>query len=133
MTPDSDSSRASTPDTLAPLGVAFGVVTKQHPQFDVVDSPRRVAPTPLARQQQQRANSVESLTRIVTGRDNTVRRSSTSCGDEFAARSLQQQRGYQRDTGRRYYIRERHDNEDLLSNLLNLRDLLLSQSNNVHV
>lgn len=64
-----------------------------------------------------------------------VRRS--SCADEFASRQNQQQQyrnhtvSYPRDTGRRYYVRERKDSEDLLANLMNLRDLLLNQ--NVHV
>lgn len=62
-----------------------------------------------------------------------IRRS--SCGDQFANRQQQQYRNhtvsYPRDTGRRYYVRERKDSEDLLANLLNLRDLLLNQ--NVHV
>lgn len=62
-----------------------------------------------------------------------IRRS--SCANEFANRQQQQYRNhtvsYPRDTGRRYYVRERKDSEDLLANLMNLRDLLLNQ--NVHV
>lgn len=61
-----------------------------------------------------------------------IRRS--SCGDQFASRQQQYRThtvSYPRDTGRRYYVRERKDSEDLMANLLNLRDLLLNQ--NVHV
>ncbi|XP_058455282.1 uncharacterized protein LOC131432787 [Malaya genurostris] len=58
----------------------------------------------------------------------------SSCGDEFT-RSLQMPQIHRRastprDTGRQYFIRARTESEDLLTNLLNLRELLLNQ--NVH-
>lgn len=48
-------------------------------------------------------------------------RRSTSCGDEMMAR-----RTASRDTGRSYLIRERKEGDSLLANLMNLRNILLS-------
>lgn len=47
----------------------------------------------------------------------------TSCGDEMMTR-----RTASRDTGRSYLIRERKESDSLLANLMNLRNILLSSS-----
>lgn len=52
-----------------------------------------------------------------------------SCGDQFVSRQQQfnsNRASYPRATGRQYYIRDRQ--EDLMANLLSLRDLLLNQN-----
>lgn len=53
----------------------------------------------------------------------TPMRRSTSCGDEMMTR-----RTASRDTGRSYLIRERKESDSLLANLMNLRNILLSSS-----
>lgn len=50
-------------------------------------------------------------------------RRSTSCGDEMMTR-----RTASRDTGCSYLIRERKESDSLLANLMNLRNILLSSS-----
>lgn len=50
-------------------------------------------------------------------------RRSTSCGDEMMTRSARTAR----DTGRSYLIRERNETDNLLANLMNLRNIMLSQ------
>lgn len=52
-----------------------------------------------------------------------------SCADQFASRQQQfnsNRASYPRATGRQYFIRDRQ--EDLMANLLSLRDLLLNQN-----
>ncbi|XP_058825072.1 uncharacterized protein LOC131685389 isoform X2 [Topomyia yanbarensis] len=108
---------------------------------DTVDSSFDPAPLVLTRTESltapYTANSSATINNI--GTTSMRRHSSTSnlhrssCGDEFT-RSLQmphlRRTNTPRDTGRQYFIRARTENDDLLSNLLSLREMLLNQ--NVH-
>lgn len=139
---DSEPSRESSPEQ------SFPVVTDWQPQqltsgpaADLLDGP---FPTAMAQHESLiapfKTTTNNTKMNITATTRSSVHRSATSCGDQFIARSQQQQQqpqyqqqrsNYPRDTGRRYYVRERKAGEDLLVNLLNLRDILLSQ--NVHV
>ncbi|XP_055544572.1 protein phosphatase 1 regulatory subunit 3C-B [Wyeomyia smithii] len=113
--PQSDSVDGSFDPDLSPLPRTTGGTPSKVP----IVSPKR-------------ANTNLTLNAI----NGSMRRHSTihlsSCGDEFT-RSLQKpvrSCSTPRDTGRQYFIRERSDGDDLLSNLLSLREMLLGQ--NVH-
>lgn len=146
------SSRASTPD----LQQDSAHFLPRQPKLvdDEVDFSWRPSPTPpksiltrhkavtpeslIAPYKTTNNNTSSSKKNIISSSSVVVRHSGSSCGEEFANRSQQLQKqqtirnsSYPRDTGRRHFIRERAESEDLLVNLLNLRELLLSQ--NVHV
>lgn len=65
---------------------------------------------------------VDSVTRTFNGVIPPMRRS-TSCGDEMMTRGARTARS----TGRNYLIRECKDGDNLLANLMNLRNIMLGQ------
>lgn len=131
---ETSDSRASTPDHQLASVTARSFQPSTNSQHSVPSrqSPDVVSSTVTRSESLMIPNSKSSSIASPLS-SSPIRRS--SCGDQFANRQQQQYRShtvsYPRDTGRRYYVRERKDSEDLLANLLNLRDLLLNQ--NVHV
>lgn len=87
--------------------------------------------SPLASRKNNTPSTIKS-TGTSSGGAGINHQYSSGIVDEYGGGSPAQERGNNiyppRDTGRRYYIRERKESEDLLVNLLNLRDLLMSQN-----
>lgn len=125
---ETSDSRASTPDQQQQLAP----VTAPSLQSFANSNQSEPSTTTVTRSESLKIPSTKSCSSSIIPSSSPIRRS--SCGDQFANRQQQYRThtvSYPRDTGRRYYVRERKDSEDLLANLLNLRDLLLNQ--NVHV
>lgn len=127
-------SRASTPDQeLAPVATPTLQSSANRQQTtEGLKQSANVFSTTVTRSESLKIPCAKPSAAAAVLSSSPIRR--TSCADQFVSRQQQQYRNhtvsYPRDTGRRYYIRERKDSEDLLVNLLNLRDLLLNQ--NVH-
>lgn len=128
---ETSDSRASTPDQQLAPATGPSIQSSANSQHPVPSRQSAdVSSTTVTRSESLKIPSTKSSPIASSLSSSPIRRS--SCGDQFANRQQQQYRShtvsYPRDNGRRYYVRERKDSEDLLANLLNLRDLLLNQN-----